>query len=137
MSMPSSSSTRKRPERCRESLRKSRGASCRPAGRKRHGKRLRRPSISATTGAGVGRTSNGKTRESTFSKRWAAPMMLRPHVGGALNVLYHHKLFAQALQAMLKEMGIQANLRTAVESIWLGDATAGNYDLAVGAIVST
>ena len=51
--------------------------------------------------------------------------------------LNHHKLFAQAMQAMLKEMGIQANLRTAVESIWFGDATAGNYDLAVGAIVST
>src|SRR5205814_69012 len=51
--------------------------------------------------------------------------------------LNHHKLFAQAMQAMLKEMGIQANLRTAVESIWFGDAAAGNYDLAVGAIVST
>ena len=51
--------------------------------------------------------------------------------------LNHHKLFAQAMQAMIKEMSIQANLRTAVESIWFGDAAAGNYDLAVGAIVST
>src|SRR5207244_3823364 len=51
--------------------------------------------------------------------------------------LNHHKLFAQAIEAMLKEMGIQANLRTAVESVWFGDALAGNFDLAVGAIVST
>jgi ABC-type transport system substrate-binding protein len=51
--------------------------------------------------------------------------------------LNHHKLFAQAMQAMLKEVGIQSDLRTSVESVWFGDATAGNYDLAVGAIVST
>jgi len=51
--------------------------------------------------------------------------------------LNHHKLFAQAIEAMLKEMGIQSNLRTVVESVWFGDAAAGNYDLAVGAIVST
>src|SRR5260370_30377849 len=51
--------------------------------------------------------------------------------------LNHHKLFAQAMQAMLKEVGIQSNLRTSVESVWFGDATAGNYHLAVGAIVST
>ena len=37
----------------------------------------------------------------------------------------------------MREAGIQSNLRTAVESVWFGDATAGNYDLAVGAIVST
>jgi peptide/nickel transport system substrate-binding protein len=51
--------------------------------------------------------------------------------------LNHHKLFAQAIQAMLREMNIQCELRTAIESVWFGDATAGNYDLAVGAIVST
>jgi peptide/nickel transport system substrate-binding protein len=51
--------------------------------------------------------------------------------------LNHHKLFAQATQAMLKEAGIQCDLRTVVESTWFGDAAAGNYDLAVGAIVST
>jgi peptide/nickel transport system substrate-binding protein len=51
--------------------------------------------------------------------------------------LNHHKLFGQAIQAMLKEVGIQSNVRTVVESVWFGDATAGNYDLAVGAIVST
>src|SRR5205809_3356572 len=51
--------------------------------------------------------------------------------------LNHHKLFGQAIQAMLKEVGIQSDLRTVVESVWFGDAAAGNYDLAVGAIVST
>jgi ABC-type transport system substrate-binding protein len=51
--------------------------------------------------------------------------------------LNHHKLFGQAMQAMLREVNIQCDLRTAVESVWFGDAMAGNYDLAVGAIVST
>src|SRR5437660_12493862 len=51
--------------------------------------------------------------------------------------LNHHKLFGQAIQAMLKEAGIQSDLRTVVESDWCGDAAAGNYDLAAGAIVST
>ena len=51
--------------------------------------------------------------------------------------LNHHKLFGQAIGAMLQEAGIQSNLRTVVESSWFGDAAAGNYDLAVGAIVST
>ena len=35
------------------------------------------------------------------------------------------------------QAGIQCNLRTVVESVWFGDAAAGNYDLAVGAIVSS
>jgi ABC-type transport system substrate-binding protein len=51
--------------------------------------------------------------------------------------LNHHKLFGQAIQAMLSEAGIQCTLRTVVESVWFGDALAGNYDLCVGAIVST
>jgi peptide/nickel transport system substrate-binding protein len=51
--------------------------------------------------------------------------------------LNHHKLFGQAIQAMLKELGILANIRTVVESAWFGDATAGNFDLAIGAIVSS
>ena len=50
--------------------------------------------------------------------------------------LNHHKLFGQAIQALLKEVGIQCNIRTVVESSWFGDAAAGNYDLAMGAIVS-
>ena len=51
--------------------------------------------------------------------------------------LNHHKLFGQAIQAMLKEVGIQSDIRVVVESTWFGDATAGNYDMCVGAIVST
>jgi ABC-type transport system substrate-binding protein len=51
--------------------------------------------------------------------------------------LNHHKPFAQAIQAMLREVNIQCDLRTVVESVWFSDAAAGNYDLAVGAIVST
>ena len=48
------------------------------------------------------------------------------------------KLWAQAIQAMLQEgLNIQSNLRTAVESVWFDDTVSGNYDLAIGAIVST
>lgn len=51
--------------------------------------------------------------------------------------LNHHKLFGQAIQAMLREVNIQSNLRTVVESTWFGDVANGSYDLAIGAIVST
>ena len=51
--------------------------------------------------------------------------------------LNHHKLFGHAIQEMLRTVNIQCNLRTVVESVWFGDATAGNFDVAVGAIVST
>ena len=34
-------------------------------------------------------------------------------------------------------LNIQCNLRTVVESVWFDDAASGNYDLAIGAIVST
>ena len=47
------------------------------------------------------------------------------------------KLWAQAIQAMLAQIGIESNLRTTVESVWFDDAAKGNFDLAVGAIVST
>jgi ABC-type transport system substrate-binding protein len=48
------------------------------------------------------------------------------------------KLWSQAIQAMLKEaLDIECNLRTVVESVWFDDATNGNFDLAIGAIVST
>jgi ABC-type transport system substrate-binding protein len=47
------------------------------------------------------------------------------------------KLWAQAIQAMLMQIGIECNLRTTVESVWFDDTAKGNYDLAVGAIVST
>jgi peptide/nickel transport system substrate-binding protein len=51
--------------------------------------------------------------------------------------LNHHKLFGQAIQAMLREVDIQSDIRTVVESTWFGDVTTGNYDIAVGAIVSS
>jgi ABC-type transport system substrate-binding protein len=48
------------------------------------------------------------------------------------------KLWSQAIQAMLKEsLNIECNLRTVVESVWFDDAANGNFDLAIGAIVST
>ena len=48
------------------------------------------------------------------------------------------KVWAQAVQAMLQEgLGIECNLRTVVESVWFDDVKAGNYDLAIGAVVST
>ena len=48
------------------------------------------------------------------------------------------KLWSVAIQAMLKEaLNIECNLRAVVESVWFGDAASGNFDLAIGAIVST
>src|SRR3984893_9632253 len=48
------------------------------------------------------------------------------------------KLWAQAIQAMLQEaLTVQCNLRTVVESVWFDDTANGNFDLAIGAIVST
>ena len=48
------------------------------------------------------------------------------------------KLWSQAIQAMLREaLNIECNLRTVVESVWFDDTKSGNYDLAIGAIVST
>ena len=48
------------------------------------------------------------------------------------------KLWAQAIQAMLQQsLNVETKLRTVVESIWFDDAAKGNFDLAVGAIVST
>ena len=54
-----------------------------------------------------------------------------------LRDLNHHKLFAQAIQAMLREIGIQINIRVVVESTWFADVANGNFDLAIGATVST
>ena len=48
------------------------------------------------------------------------------------------KLWAQAIQAMLQQgLGIEVKLRTVVESVWFDDIKTGNFDLAIGAIVST
>ena len=52
--------------------------------------------------------------------------------------LAHHKLWAQAIQAMLQQtLNTECDLRTVVESVWFDDVKNGNYDLAIGAIVST
>jgi peptide/nickel transport system substrate-binding protein len=48
------------------------------------------------------------------------------------------KLWAQAIQAMLQQgLGMECKLRTVVESVWFDDIKAGNFDMAVGAVVST
>jgi ABC-type transport system substrate-binding protein len=47
------------------------------------------------------------------------------------------RLWSQALQAMLAQtLNIQFNLRIAVESVWFDDAKTGNFDVALGVIVS-
>jgi peptide/nickel transport system substrate-binding protein len=48
------------------------------------------------------------------------------------------KLRAEAIQVMLKEaLNIETNLRLVQISAWFDDAQAGNFDLTIGAIVST
>lgn len=48
------------------------------------------------------------------------------------------KLWSQAIQAMLLQaLNVQCNLRTVVESVWFDDTNSGNFDLSIGAIVST
>jgi peptide/nickel transport system substrate-binding protein len=52
--------------------------------------------------------------------------------------LAHHKLWSVAIQAMLKEtLNIESNLRTVQTSVWFDEASAGNFDLTISAIVST
>jgi ABC-type oligopeptide transport system substrate-binding subunit len=48
------------------------------------------------------------------------------------------KLWAVAIQAMLKEnINVESNLRVVQTSVWFDEATAGNFDLAISAIVSS
>ena len=48
------------------------------------------------------------------------------------------KLWAVAIQAMLKEhLNIDTKLRVVQTSVWFDEAAAGNFDLAISAIVST
>lgn len=48
------------------------------------------------------------------------------------------KLWSQAIQAMLQQaLNVETNLRTVVESVWFDDVRSGNFDLAIGAVVST
>jgi peptide/nickel transport system substrate-binding protein len=49
-----------------------------------------------------------------------------------------YRIWAQAIQAMLGEaLNIECNLRTVVESVWFDDVKSGNFDFAIGAVVST
>src|SRR5262245_57461947 len=48
------------------------------------------------------------------------------------------KLWAVAIQAMLKEhINVETNLRVVQASVWFDEAVAGNFDLAISAIVSS
>jgi ABC-type oligopeptide transport system substrate-binding subunit len=48
------------------------------------------------------------------------------------------KLWAVAIQAMLKEhINVETKLRVVQTSVWFDEAAAGNFDLAISAIVST
>lgn len=48
------------------------------------------------------------------------------------------RVWAQAIQAMLQEtLNVECKLRTVVESVWFDDVKSGNFDLAIGAVVST
>jgi ABC-type transport system substrate-binding protein len=52
--------------------------------------------------------------------------------------LAHHKLWAAAIQAMLKEtLNIDSTMRTVQTSVWFDEAQAGNFDITISAIVST
>jgi peptide/nickel transport system substrate-binding protein len=66
------------------------------------------------------------------------------HAGGLKNLGFlvrdvaTFKLWAVAIQAMLKEtLNIDTSLRTVQVSQWFDEAAAGNFDLAISAIVST
>jgi ABC-type oligopeptide transport system substrate-binding subunit len=51
--------------------------------------------------------------------------------------LAHHKLWAAAIQAMLKEaLNIESTMRTVQTSVWFDEAQAGNFDITISAIVS-
>jgi ABC-type transport system substrate-binding protein len=48
------------------------------------------------------------------------------------------RLWSQAMQAMLQQaLNIETKIRTVVESIWFDDTANGNFDFAIGAVVST
>jgi len=48
------------------------------------------------------------------------------------------RLWSQAVQAILKQtVNIDVNIRMAVESVWFDDARSGNFDIALGVIIST
>ena len=77
--------------------------------------------------------------------RQARALMAAAGYGGGIRGLDYlvrevatFKLWSQAVQAMLQQtLNIETRLRTVVESVWFEDVRFGNYDLAIGAIVST
>jgi ABC-type transport system substrate-binding protein len=87
----------------------------------------------------------GYQPDPTAAVKEARALMAAAGHGNGLNSLdylvrdlAHHKLWSQAIQAMLQQtLNIQCNLRTVVESVWFDDIRSGNFDLAIGAIVST
>src|SRR3954463_7845526 len=77
----------------------------------------------------------------TASKEAKALMAAAGHPNGVQGLDYlvrdvaTFKLWAQAIQAMLAQIGVECKLRTVVESVWFDDTRNGNFDLAIGAIV--
>ena len=68
---------------------------------------------------------------------WALLTKIRIRKPLRLIINRRHERF-DVCQAMLKEtLNIECNLRTVVDSVWFDDARNGNFDLAIGAIVST
>jgi peptide/nickel transport system substrate-binding protein len=91
------------------------------------------------------KTRLGYQPDTTASIKEAKALLAAAGAAGSLKPLdflvrdvASFKLWSQAIQAMLQQaLGIQCNLRTVVESVWFDDTRAGNFDLSIGAIVST
>ena len=87
--------------------------------------------------------AGGQSLIATLNMRLSAPSLLID-INGIKGLDYlvrevaSFKLWSQAIQAMLQQtLNIETNLRTVVESVWFDDTRSGNFDLAIGAIVST
>jgi peptide/nickel transport system substrate-binding protein len=87
----------------------------------------------------------GYRRDPTAAVQEAKRLMAEAgHGGGLKNLAFlirdaaTFKLWAVAIQAMLKEtLNIDTHLRTVQISQWFDEVAAGNFDLGIGAIVST
>jgi len=87
----------------------------------------------------------GYQRDVTAAVQEARRLMKEAGYGGGIKNLDFvvrdiptFKLWAVAIQAMLKEhLNIECNLRVVQTSVWFDEAQAGNFDLAISAIVST
>jgi peptide/nickel transport system substrate-binding protein len=90
-------------------------------------------------------TRIGYQKDPTAAFQEAKKLMVEAgHAGGikGLNFLVRdaatYKLWAVAIQSMLKEtLNIECTLRTVQISQWFEEVAAGNFDLGIGAIVST